>query len=428
MSNADVILAVSEQELTSLSQQTYDAAYPQIFTRTVPYTFEGTNFPIEVDVQAAPVFDLSPSDAAKQAVINALSERIKPAHIEALDVERSTAFLEQQVPNCSVRFPKILITIKTPDLRDAVLTLVDITAYCYVQVTNDVVTVVPTALTAAHQTDPLYDVLVQKALLPELKSLLTNYLAGLSLPPILIEGIALSPLSASIENGHLVAAANLAAKGAPLSPSGVLWVDAGFSVLLSMDALQAAAIVGLKKEQSSLHDQGRQESWGFGYYWSYSLFPGTPQVALSNTDLALTLPVTANVQAGGIVFWQHIGVNYNAIVQPTPHALFSVVVLGNQVHMTFKSMNTVVILLEPTGSISEHILSWMLAGIANAVSASGSAALTTFVKNIPFPVLTIPTLSPTIEGVTFHVVPSNLRLSNFTGQLAVGGAILVKKG
>jgi hypothetical protein len=428
MSDADVIIAISEQELTSLSQQTYDAAYPQIFTRAVQYSFEGTTFTIEVDVKAAPVFDLSPSDVVKQAVISALTEQIKQASIEALDVERSSVFLEQQVANCSVRFPQILITIKTPDMRDASLTLVDTTAYCYVQVTNNMITVVPTALTAAQQTDPLYDVLVQKALLPELKSLLTNYLTGLSLPSIAIEGIAFSPLSASIENGHLVAATNLAAKGVPAQPSGVLWVNAGLSVLFSTDVLQAAAVVGLKKEQSSLHDQGSKESWGFGYYWSYSIFPGTPQVALANTDLALTLPVTANVQGGGIAFGQHIGVNYKAIVQPTPHALFSVVVVGNQVHVTFKSMNTVVILLEPTGSVSEHILSWMLAGIANAVSTSGSAAISTFVKNIPFPIITIPTLSPTIEGVTFNVIPSNLTLSNFSGRLAVGGNIIVKKG
>jgi hypothetical protein len=428
MSNADVIIAVSEQELTSLSQEIYNAAYPQIFTRTVQYSFEGTNFTIDLDVKAAPIFDLSPSDVAKRAVIRALTEQIEQAHIAALDLQRSISFLGQQVPNCSIRLPQMVITINTPDLRDALLTLVDTTAYCYVQVTNNVVTVVPTALTAARQADPLHDVLVQKALLPELKSLLTNYLTSLSLPPIMIEGIAFSPLSASIENGHLVAATNLAAKGVPPQPRGVLWINAGLSILLSQDVLQAAAVVGLKKEQSSLHDEGSEEKVGFAYYWSYSIFPGTPQVALANTGLTVILPVTANVQAGGIVVWQPIGINYNAIIQPTPHVLFSIAVFGNQVRVTFKRMNTVILLLEPTGSISEAILSWMLAGIANAVSASSSAAITTFVKNIPFPIITIPTLSPTIEGVKFNVVPSNLSLSNFSGQLAVGGDIIVKKG
>jgi len=45
---------------------------------------------------------------------------------------------------------------------------------------------------------------------------------------------------------------------------------------------------------SSLYDSGSSEIFGFGYYWSYYISPGTPEVALENTDLILTLPVTAN--------------------------------------------------------------------------------------------------------------------------------------
>jgi len=428
MANADVIVAITQQELASVSQEIYSAAYPQIFTGNLSYSFQGMDFTIDWDVKAAPVFDLEPSATAKSAVTRALLDQARESNIVEIDLQRLTLFLEQNVANCSVRLPQVVITIKTPALRDASLTLVDITAYCYVQITNNRVTVVPVVITAAQQSDPLYDVLVQKVLLPILKSLLAGHLTGMSLPSITIEGVAFSPLSASIENGHLVAAANLVAKGVPPQPEGVLWVTNGLSALLSQDALQAAAIVGIHQERSLLQDSGSSETLGWGYYWSYSVLPGTPEVALENTDLVLTLPVTANVQGGGIVFWQQIGVNYNASVQPTPKAIFSVVVSGNQVHITFKSMSTVVVLLEPTGNVSQQILSWMLVGIANAVSASMSAAISTFVQNIKFPIVTIPSFSPTIEGVKFTITPSNLALSNFNGMLAVGGDITVNKG
>jgi len=111
MVNADVVIAITEEQLTSLSQETYNAAYPQIFTGTVQYLFEETNFTINWDVKAAPVFDLSPSNVAKRAVTHALTERIKDAHIAALDLQRSTSFLEQHVANCSVRLPQVVIVI-----------------------------------------------------------------------------------------------------------------------------------------------------------------------------------------------------------------------------------------------------------------------------------------------------------------------------
>jgi hypothetical protein len=78
--------------------------------------------------------------------------------------------------------------------------------------------------------------------------------------------------------------------------------------------------------------------------------------------------------------------------------------------------------------VAEEIAGWILAGIANAVSASSSAIITTFARNIKLPVITIPSFSPTIEGVKCNVVPSNLTLSNFNGMFAVGGDITVIKG
>ena len=80
MSNADVILAITQQKLTSLSLEIYTAAYPKIFTRTVSYIFEGTNFVLAVDVRAAPVFDLSPSPVARQAVTRTLIEQSGNTH------------------------------------------------------------------------------------------------------------------------------------------------------------------------------------------------------------------------------------------------------------------------------------------------------------------------------------------------------------
>jgi hypothetical protein len=205
-----------------------------------------------------------------------------------------------------------------------------------------------------------------------------------------------------------------------------LFAEIALTSLLSQDALQAAAIYGISKANasSSLKKSG---SWGtevLGYYWDYSLSLGTPGVALAGLDLDLTLPVNISVKGVGIVRGQHIGLNYKASVQPTPRAVFSIATDGNKVQITFKSINTGRILLEPMGNVAEQIAGWVLAGIANAINASFSIVLTTFVKKISFPSV-VPPFS--WEGFKVTITPSNLTLSNQNGMLAIGGTLTVRR-
>lgn len=429
MANADMIVALTQDALNTASASIYKSAYPKLFTGTFPYTSQNPPISLTVlwDVKQAPVLDLSPSAAARAAVDDYFQHHLQAIAPNGVNAHALAAAMLIPRPNFSARLPEIVLTIKTAGQADASLTLKDVTAYCYVQVANGQVTLTPVQLTADHDPDPLRDLLIQKFLLPELLSLLTTHLSGIVIPRLSIEGLQFSVPSLSIDQGHIVAAANLAPKGAPAPLTGVNWTNARYSALLSQDALQAAIAFGLSQVRPSLHDSDRQTTAGFGYYWGYNCTPGNPRVALVNgTQLDITLPLSASVWGGGIVpLIGDIGVDYAASVVPDPEFVCAPAIVGNQVHFNVMTVNTVVVILTPQGSVSEAILGWMLDGIVNAVTVSLSATFTTFVRSIPIPPVTIPTLSPVVAGVTFNIAPANLALSSVNGMLAVGGDLAV---
>lgn len=426
----DAAVAISQDEITSASQELYKVLYPQIFTGDFQYADNTLNLSLTVhwDVQAAPVIDLTPSQAARDALVSHLSEREAAGLDAGLMVRGLSVSLANQIPNFSVHLSKVVLTIKTPGERDALLTL-DLTAYCYAQYANGKISLYPIQITAAPQADPLYDILVQKFLVPEIKKSLTQHLTNLVLTPIKIEGVSLSPPALALEKGHLVATANLAAKGTPPPPTGTLWTNSGLTVLLSQDALQAALAYAISIVSSSLHDQGSQESWGFGYYWSYSGSFGTPQVRVhpNDTEVDITLPVTMTVEGGAIIFGQHIGLAFNAVVKPNPIVTCSLAVSGQQIYITIEKLNNFIVLVEPTGSLPEKVAGWMIAGIVNAITVSASAILSATIMKIKLPPIIIPSFKPTIDTVTFVIAPESITITKLNGMMAVGGHLEITK-
>jgi hypothetical protein len=422
--NFDVAAAISQDEITSASQELYKVLYPRIFTGDFPYTDNNLNINLTVhwDVQSAPVIDLTPSPAARIALVNLLTAMESVGTNAGFSIHNLRNSIVDMIPNFSTHLPKVVLTIKTPGERDASLTL-DLTAYCYAQYANGKISLYPTQIIAAQQADPLYDILVQKLLVPEIKKLLTDHLTNLTLPAIKIEGIELSAAAIAIENGHLVASANLAAKGTPPSPAGTLWTNSGLTVLLGQDALQTAVALGISRVSGLFRDSGSQESLGFGYYWSYSGSFGTPQVQLhpNDAEIDITLPINMKVEAGAIAFGQHIGVAFNAITKPDPTVTCSFAASGQQVQITIEKLNNFVVLVEPTGSIPQEVLGWMITGIVNAITVSASAILSAAIMKFKLPPITLPTFKPTIDNITFAITPQSVMITKLNDMIAVGG-------
>lgn len=426
MSDFDVAISLTQDELNRATKKIYDTV-PDVFKGKQTIDQGGQDVTVTWTITESPQFDLSASSAARalDAVVAALAsdfEKSAQAMQSAMFDEGRTVTSEDVAAQARKVVPAFRLTIPSVKFEtdDGLSTTVDgIDASCRVQQKGQTLSFDVVKLTAPNVKGPS-KYFVDHVILPAMKKTLGNLFSGLHIPPPKLKGATLSSLAVSIHGGHLTAAANLKHKGTPAAPSSGFWTDSALSVLLSRDALEAAA--STQSASKSDKDSGGNK-WG-GWQWSYDMTVGKPSIAISGTDVSATFSLNGSVDAGAWVVHVWIGVDYAAVAKPNPHAVLKLVPDGTNIKLVTKSVSPFTVLAYPTGGVGA-IAGWMLEAIAASIIASLSPFISLFLKNIDFSSVEVPTYSEEIGGTSFTMTPTDLSVSNVSGYIALGGSLNV---
>src|SRR5438874_1607578 len=197
----DIAVGVNGQEFNTAAKSIYDALYPKVFTGETQAQYSGISFHVAYDVQVAPEFDFT-SVPHRSSLVDSLRARAQREAHGVGEIEPMLGSLAATLSTLKVTFPMVALTFTngTP----TVLTL-PITAFCHVQVSGSTIAFVPYQVTAPPQNDVVTNWLVQNVVVPLFATIVQTLLSGLTIPPIKVEGVALSTPSVGIVNGVVIA-------------------------------------------------------------------------------------------------------------------------------------------------------------------------------------------------------------------------------
>lgn len=426
MSDFDVAISLTQDELNQATQTIYETV-PDVFKGKQTIDMGGQKVAVTWTITKAPQFDLSAASAARalDTVVAAMTSEFEkgaqamqsamPDGGKTITADDVATAARAVVPAFSLTIPSV-----TFETDDGLSTHVDdIIAACRVRQDGETISFDVVKLTAPEVEGPSKYV-VDRVILPAMKTTLGNLFSGLHIPPPKLKGAELSSLAVSIHGGHLTAAANLKQKGTPAAPASGLWTKSALSVLLSRDALQAAA----STQSSSKSDKDSGGNKLGGWQWSYDMTVGKPSVAISGTDVSATFSLNGSVDAGAWVVHVWLGVDYAAVAKPNPHAVLKLVPDGTSIKLVTKSVSPFTVLAYPTGGVGA-IAGWMLEAIAATIIASLSPFISLFLKNIDFSSVEVPTYTEEIGNKSFTMTPTDLSVSNVSGYIALGGSLNV---
>lgn len=417
MPDFDIAISLTESELNQVTKSVYEAVYPDIFRGHDTIKHEGLTISVDWKVETPPTFDLSGSQAVASRVVGHLADRAAEQSGEAKDAADLRAAAEAHVAAFEMVFPRI--TFSTDKNDDETFSLENVQADCRAEQAGDTVSFIVEKVTAEHAKGPS-GYIVENVILPAMKNILNNLFSGLKIPPPQLAHAELSSLSLGVEDGHLVAAANLAGKGPPPPPNSGAWTAAPFTVLVSQDALQAAG--GDMGKHKSDSGGGGKKPWG-AYHWSYGYRLDHPHIDIAGKDLHVTFDLQGGIDAGVEVMFVKIGLGYMAKVVPKAQALCTIEPRGTDLHIVTQSVTPFEVVVKPTGHVPSKVAGWMLEGIAQGIAASLSPMISTFLGGIDVASISVPTYEESIAGHAITMTPSDLSVSSTLGDIALSGSL-----
>lgn len=416
MPNFDIAIALTEDELNQVTSSIYESVYPDVFTGHDTIKKKGLKVSVDWKVTKPPKFDLSGSQEVTSRVAEALANRVSAESEETSDVVAQQA--AAHVTAFEIAFPEIKFT--SDENNGETFSLKNVRADCRAEQDGDRVSFIVEKISAKHAKGPS-GIIVEKVILPGIKKTLNELFSGLKIPPPKLAHTDLSPLALAIEDGHLVAAANLARRGTPPPPESKAWTDAPFTTLVSQEALQATS-QDLKKGKG---DSGSGGSFPASYYWSYNYHLDHPHVSIAGEDLHVTFDLQGGISAGVKIFGGKIGIGYEATVVPEPRAVCKIEPKDTDLHIVTKSVTPFTVKVKPTGNVPSKVAGWMLEGIAQGVAGSLSPMISAFLGGIDVASINVPTYEESVDGHDITIRPSDLSVSNKFGDIALSGSLEV---
>ncbi|HET7505706.1 MAG TPA: hypothetical protein VFK02_32020 [Kofleriaceae bacterium] len=426
----DVAVGVTGAQLNVASQALYQALYPRVFTGSQQVTYQGLSFTVEFDVQAAPQFDLSGAATTKPADTAALLGAELAAQRPSVgeppeDVHALLAAVAPALPTFSVQLPGVAMKLSSGTTTSLTLPL---TVQCGIANSGSTISFLPYAVTAPQQSDPVTNYLVQSIVLPAVKGMMQQLLAGITIPPISVPGVALSAPSLGIVQGAVIAAVNLASSGTPPPPDGsITWPTTPFFTLLGPRVIQQLVVNAMASTTNRFSDSGSGGDFWGGYRWSYGLSLTSPQTSIQGTSIAMSFTLQGGVSAGVHVTWLSVDLGFDAYARPNPSLVAGASIRGGQLVLTTQSVAPFTIFVVPN-SVPSWVLGWIIAAIINAVVTSLTPLVTVFLKDIDIESFSIPTYSVAVGDTRLTLTPSDLSIQNVAEMLALTGTATISQG
>jgi hypothetical protein len=382
----DLAVGVNQQQMNDCSQQLYNSV-PSLFTGS------GTSpqYPgITMKWQAtqAPGFDLS-----------------------------------QPAPVFNLHYPNLYVALMQTDNEQTTFNL-DVTVSCEITMSDNKVQFAATGASCEPLQDKTENFFAQTLVLPQILSSAKKAMAGLTIPPPDMPGIPLSPVVASIQNGSIVALANLQSKGTPTFPGIYPWPPGEFFTLLSNDALQAAISHAVGNIDVSGKDKVGTSLGGAKFSFDIDIY--SPGARISGDSIIMDFSVSGNVHAEVDILLIPVSVRYDVEGSPSPEATASLEATGsNAVNVVVKGLNAFTFLLKPEGNIAEKILSAITWPITEAVVSIVTPIAASTIHNVNFTSYTLPAYSINVSGTQLKFIPEIGDVANYNGYMGVYGNLKV---
>jgi hypothetical protein len=434
----DIAVGMSGSQLNSTAAALYADVYPAVFTGTYHAQYGGIDFTVAVDVRAAPQFNLGGTQPA-EAVAAALAERIAADPNAAAgprgpdgaglageaDAAEIIAAVAATYPTFEIILPTVALTLSNGTTTKLTLAL---TAQCYLENGPNTISFVPYAVTASQQQDPVTNYLVQHVVLPNVLTMLTQLLSGVTIPPIQVSGIPLSQPSVGIAGDYVIAAANLVASGTPPPPDGSFpWPGTPFFALLGPNLIQQLGVIAAASASNNFSDSGSGGDFWGGYEWGYGLSLTSPSATIQGNGIGFTFTLRGTVSAGFHVIGVPIDLGFDAYAEPNPTATAVFSVEGDQLVLTAQSVAAFTIFCIPN-SVPGWVLGWLVTAVVNAVTVTLTPLVTTFLRDIRLASYQVPTYTVSVAGKNLRLVPTNLSVANVAGTIGLTGSATITPG
>jgi hypothetical protein len=420
----DFAIGMQGSQLDAISANLYQHLYPKLFSGSQQQEYAGVKYTVSWDIRTPARFDLANTADAQAALATHLSAHDPAGESHSPELIELAA---ASVAAFTFTYQTVDIKLTSPGVPEAALQL-QLTAQAKMLVNGDGSQSIDVyALSTPTQPDPVQDWLVQNVVLPRILASAQTIFGGVSIPPLQMPGVQLTAPVTFVQDGALIAIANLTASGPPPvpAPGSVPWPSDAFFVLLGNNALQQATAYNIANSSNSRSDSGKHGSHWAGDSWSYSLAIVDPHVRIDGTNLDFTANIAGSISASVYIVYLPIGVGFTAFAKPNPSATLALQVSGSSLVVKTKHVNPFVLLVVPSGSVSERITAAMLEPIAAAVVASFSPFISQFLGGIDFTSFAIPSYRIAVGTTTVTASPNGVAVSNVAGMLALTGEMSI---
>jgi hypothetical protein len=421
----DVAIGINQAQLNSASQAVYSALYPNVFKGSASGQFAGETYTVDYDVKAAPAFDLSvPTD--REALMAWGRGQLAAGGHDLAAFEPLLPTLAANVPGFAVNFAQVDLNLVPSSGGSAIPLVLGLTALCHVEVSGSTVSFAPYQVTAQATGNPETQALVQALVVPQIMAMAQSLLSGLTIPPLSVAGVSLSPPSIGIVNGSVIAAAAVNAATPPPPDGSTAWPSTPFFALLSANAIQALAVQEMSSISNHYSDSGSGGGCVAGYDWSYGLSLANPQIGVQGDgSVAMGFSLAGSVSGSVHVGPLSIGLDFNANGEPDPSLTATIQQVGSAIDIVTQSVNPFTIVVTPGGSVPDWVLGWIISAIIDAVVSSVTPLITTFLNGINIASIQIPTYSFSVDGTALSFTPQNLQIGDWAGNLSITGSLAV---
>jgi hypothetical protein len=421
MAGYNIGISLSEDELNRGSSAIWNKLHPRnkVFVGSGQISMQGLEFTVDYDATEPPTFNLQPQP--RQMVLEALATAAR-MHGATAEIEGLLGHAADLASSFAITFARF--SFKFVASSEPPTTLVtDITVLCGVTVSAGVVHFVALNASAPQQPTVGAQFIVQNFILPKVQAAAGDLFAGLQIPPLSIPGVSLTPPVLVVANHRLYAAVLLAGTGTPyLPPEGIPGPNASFFMTLDAAAIQAAATQAVG-QSGSFNKSGESGGSGFNAHYKFSYRLTNPKTSINRNELVIQFDLTGSVEAGVTVFWVPIGLGYEAVAKPTPTANCRIAASGSTLRIIEQSLVRFTLLAIPTGSIPTKVLSWMTEFIVASIVAGLTPLVTTFLRDIDFATLAIPSFAETIDGVDVTMTPTDLSIDVEPSGIVLAGRL-----
>ena len=421
----DLAIGLDATSMNTAAAAIYTQIYPTLFTGKQSVAKDGLNFDVSWDVKSAPTFDLSPPPNPAAIIADHLALPAAQGHfpVELAKVQDALlAELQDQV--FQMKMSDVALTVAGGGASATDKVAVDI--FVRASSIGGVLALAP--LKAVGTTEsPSDQWFINAVLLPQAMKLATTLLSCIHLPPLTYPGLMMTAPAIFVDDQRIIAMANIAGKPVPVPQPGA-WPQSPFFALMSNDAkirvaqANTASVIG--------KGSGKHGNLNIGigtlYYTAEFKVLSVAFADSTANSLHFTGEIGGSVSAGIKIGCTKFGLNYQLFSSPEPSGTITLSGNGDTgVVARTSRLSTFVLVLNPSGSPIEWILSAATDPLLQTLTAAFSPLITTIFNGISFAAFDIKPFPFDYDQVHLKAQPENVQIGDFQGLMAVTGTVAV---